>query len=142
VEDTWVSRDLPALDATVALLEEVDLPEVADIAARAGIAVKDAARALRAMDGVYVDLRMTMGDPGRWFVQRVTPQARWAVGQWPTGESLVAGLVEGLDAAAEREADPERKSRMRQAAAVVGGTARDVVVDVASKVIERSMGLG
>lgn len=64
------------------------------------------------------------------------------MGQWPAGESLVAGLVESLDAAAEREADPERKSRLRQAAAVVGGTARDVVVDVAAKIIERSMGLG
>lgn len=47
-----------------------------------------------------------------------------------------------MDAAAEREADPERKSSLRQAAAVVGGTARDVVVDVAAKITERSMGLG
>jgi hypothetical protein len=143
VEDTWVSRDLPVLEAAVALLEDLGaLPEVADIAERTGIAVEDVARALKAMDGVYVDLQMTMGDSARWFVRGVTPEARRAVGQWPTGESLVAELVKGLDAAAEREADPERKSRMRQAAAVVGGTARDVVVDVAAKVVERSMGLG
>ena len=33
VEATWVSRDLPVLDATVTLLEEgMDLPEVVDIA--------------------------------------------------------------------------------------------------------------
>jgi hypothetical protein len=86
VEDTWVSRDLPVLDATVTLLEEgMDLPEVADIAGRAGLDVEDAARALRAMNGVFVDLRITMGDPGRWFVSGVRPEARRAVGQWPTG---------------------------------------------------------
>ena len=131
------------LDATVALLEEgMDLPEVVDIAERAGLAVEDTARAVRAMDGVYVDLRMTMGEAGRWFVNGVTPEARRAVGQWPTGESLVARLVEGLDAAAEREADPERKSRLRQAATMLGGPVRAIVVDVAEKVIERSMGLG
>jgi hypothetical protein len=33
VEATWVSPDLPVLDATVTLLEEgMDLPEVVDIA--------------------------------------------------------------------------------------------------------------
>ncbi len=46
MEDTWVSRDLPVLDATVALFEDTDLPEVVDIADRAGFAVKDVARAL------------------------------------------------------------------------------------------------
>jgi hypothetical protein len=50
--------------------------------------------------------------------------------------------VEGLDAAAGREADPERKSRIRQVASVLGGPVRAIVVDVAEKVIERSMGLG
>jgi hypothetical protein len=64
------------------------------------------------------------------------------VGQWPTGESLVNQLVDGLDAAAEHETDPQRKSRLRQAAALLGGAARDVVVDIAAKVVERSAGLG
>jgi hypothetical protein len=138
VEGTWVSRDLPVLDATVALLEEgMDLPEVVDIAERSGLAAEDVGRALRAMDGVYVDLQVTMGEVGRWFVQGVTPEARRVVGQWPTGESLVSQLVEGLNAAAEREADPERKSRLRQAAGLLGGMARDVVVAVASGVVDR-----
>jgi len=142
VEDTWMSRDLPVLNATVALLEDTDLPEVVDIADRSGIAVEDVARALRAMNGVYVNLHTTLGGADRWFVNSVTPEARRAVGQWPTGESLVAQLVEGLDAAAGREADPDRKSRLRQAASLLGGPVRAIVVDVAEKVIERSMGLG
>jgi hypothetical protein len=137
-----VPRDLPVLEATVALLEDTDLPEVVDIAERTGLPAEDVARALRAMNGVYVDLRMTMGEVARWFVQGVTPEARRAVGQWPTGESLVARLVDGLQAAADREADPERKSRLRQAASLLGGTVRDIVVDVAARVIERGAGLG
>lgn len=142
VEDTWVSRDLPVLDATVALLEDTDLPEVADIAGRTGIPVADVARALKAMDGVYLGLQVTMGDSARWFVRSVTPEARRAAGQWPTGDSLVTRLVEGLNAAAEHERDPERKSRLRQAAALLGGGVRDIAVDIAAKVIERSTGLG
>jgi hypothetical protein len=138
VEDTWVSRELPVLDATVALLEEgMDLPEVVDIAERSGLAAEDVGRALRAMDGLYIDLEMTMGEVGRWFVRGVTPEARRGVGQWPSGESLVSQLVEGLNAAAEREADPERKGRLRQAAGLLGGMARDVVVAVASSVVDR-----
>jgi hypothetical protein len=141
VKDTWASRDLPALDATVALLEETDLPEVTDIANRTGLAVADVARALRAMDGVYVDLQMTMGDSARWFVRGVTPEARRAVGQWPTAESLIGQLVTGLEAAAEREDDPERRGRLRQAASLLGGAVRDIAVDIAAKVIERGTGL-
>lgn len=131
------------LDATVTLLEEgMDLPEVADIADRSGLPAEDVARALRAMNGRFVDLQITMGDSSRWFVNGVTPEARQAVGQWPTGESLVSQLVDGLDAAAEHETDPQRKSRLRQAAALLGGTGRGVMVDVAARVIERSTGLG
>ena len=57
--ETWVSRDLPVLDATVALLQEKDLPEAGDIATRTGIDVTAVGQALRDMDGVYVDLSMT-----------------------------------------------------------------------------------
>ena len=37
---------------------------------------------------------------------------------------------------------PRRESRLRQAATLLGGTVRDIVVDVAAKVVERSTGLG
>jgi hypothetical protein len=52
VKDTWAQRDLPVLDATVTLLEDSPLPEVADIATRAGLPVAETARALQALDGV------------------------------------------------------------------------------------------
>jgi hypothetical protein len=57
----------------------------------------------------------------------------------PTGKSLVTKLVEGISAAAGQESDPERKAQLQQAAALLGGTVRDVVVDVAATVVERSV---
>ena len=142
MEDTWVSRDLPVLDATVALLENSPLVDVADIAGRAGFTVAETGRALQAMEGLYVNLAMSMGGPESWSVQGVTPAARQAVGQWPSAENLITRLVEGLNVAAEHEADPQRKSRLRQAAALLGGTVRDIATDIAAQVIGRSMGLG
>ena len=53
--------------------------------------------------------------PGGWLAlgagedgeaARVAEAGR-AVGQWPTGESLIIQFVERLGAAVEREADPE-----------------------------------
>jgi hypothetical protein len=130
------------LDATVALLENSPLVHVADIAGRAGFTTAETGRALQAMEGVYVDLAMSMGGPESWSVQGVTSAARQAVGQWPSAESLITRLVEGLNAAAEHEADPERKSRLRQAASLLGGTVRDIATDIAAQVIGRSLGLG
>jgi len=55
---------------------------------------------------------------------------------------LIQQLTDGLTAAAERETDPERKSGLRQAAALLGGAVRGIAVDVAARAVERSMGLG
>ena len=111
VEDTWTSRDLPVLDATVALLENRPLVDVTDIAARAGLTVAETSGGLQAMEGVYVELAMSMGGPQSWSVQGVTPAARRAVGQWPSAESLITRLVAGLNAAADQEANPEHRHR-------------------------------
>jgi hypothetical protein len=127
------------LDATVALLE--DSPMVADaaITERTGFDPADVRRALEALDGTYVHLGRDMSG---FFVDAVTAGARRAVGQWPTGESLVSQLAEGLAAAAEKEADPERKTRLRQATGLLGGAVRDIAVEIAERFAERAAGLG
>ena len=139
MEDTWVPRDQPVLDATVALLEDSPMVTDAAITERTGFDVTDVRRALEALDRTYVHLGRDMSG---FFVAALTADARRAVGQWPTGESLVSQLVDGLAVAAEQEPDPERKGRLRQAVTLLGGPVRAIVVDVAEKVIERSMGLG
>jgi hypothetical protein len=110
---------------------------VSDIAARTGLDDAAVARALEALDPVYVDFRKTTtgGDPTFWYVLKVTPAARQAVGQWPTAESLIAALSRELTASAQHEQDAERKGLLTYAARLVGDTLRDVSVQAARSVL-------
>ncbi len=141
VHDTWAARDLPVLDATVSLLEESYMVTVSDIAAKTGLDDAAVARALEALDPAYVDFRKTTtgGDPTFWYVLKVTPAARQAVGQWPTAESLIAALARELAASAQQEQDPERKGLLAYAARLVGDTLRDVSVKAAKSVLGPAM---
>ena len=59
---------------------------VAEISGETGLDVGAVAKSLDALDGPYVakyQKLLTGGDPGPWFVTKVTPAARRAVGQWP-----------------------------------------------------------
>jgi hypothetical protein len=140
VEDTWSSRDLPVLEAVVSMLDEPGHYFVAvhEIAERTGLDKMEVARALDALDGPYIadyQRLMSGGNPTNWHIGSVNEAARRAVGQWPTPESLVDRLVQGLNQAAEHDTDPARKRRLREAATVLGETARGVVTEVVAKVI-------
>lgn len=137
MEDTWAARDLPVLAATVHLLEESYMVTVTDIAARTGLDEQAVARALEALDPVYVDFRKTTtgGDPTFWYVLKATPAARQAVGQWPTAETLIAALAAELTAAAADEQDAERKGLLSYAARLIGDTLRDESVRAAEAVL-------
>jgi hypothetical protein len=137
VDDTWSARDLPVLEATVRLLEESYMVTVTDIAARTGLAEPDVARALEALDPVYVDFRKTTtgGDPTFWYVLKVTPAARQAVGQWPTAEGFITRLTGELTAEAQKEPDADRKGLLTYAARLVGDTLRDVSLRAAQHVL-------
>jgi hypothetical protein len=143
VHDTWVTRELPVLNATVSLLEESYMVTVSDIAARTELDVPTVARSLEALDPVYVDFRKTTtgGDQTFWYVLKVTPQARQAVGQWPTPDSFVTRLAEELSAAAAQEEDVERKGLLSYAARLIGDTLREAVVRAAGQVLAPSMNL-
>jgi hypothetical protein len=140
VHDTWAARDLPVLDATVSLLEESYMVTVSDLAARTGLDPAAVARALETLDPDYVDFRKTTtgGDPTFWYVLKVTPQARRAVGQWPTPDSFVTRMAAELSAAAAQEEDTERKGLLSYAARLIGDTLRDVAVRAAGQVLNPS----
>ena len=137
MDDTWAARELPVLAATVALLEESYMVTVSDIAGRTGLDEAVVARALEALDPVFLDFRKTTtgGDPTFWYVLKVTPAARQAVGQWPTPEALVTALAGELSAAAGQEADPERKGLLTYAARLIGDTLRDASLRAAEAVL-------
>ncbi len=142
VHDTWAVRDLPVLDATVGLLEQSYMVTVTDIAARTGLDPAQVARSLEALDPLYVDFRKTTtgGDPRFWYVFKVTPEARRAVGQWPTAESLVAALADQLYAASHQETGDERQNLLAYAARLIGDTLRDLAVDAAARVLSPALG--
>jgi hypothetical protein len=130
------------LDATVRLMETNNFPSVGDIAAAAGMDIETTGRALQALEGTFLDLSKSYDGLESWNVSAVNADARRAVGQWPTAESLIARLAEAFDTAAEQEPDPERKSRLRTFAGWLGGAGRDIAVEVAAKVVEHQMGMG
>jgi hypothetical protein len=142
VHDTWAARDLPVLDATVGLLEQSYMVTVTDIAARTGLEAPVVAKALETLDPVYVDFRKTTtgGDPRFWYVFKVTPEARRAVGQWPTPESLANRLADELAAAAQRETDGERQALLSYAARLIGDTLQEYTVRAAAGVLAPALG--
>jgi hypothetical protein len=144
MEDTWASRERPVLDAVVRLLETKPEVLATAIAAETGFEVDVVGRSLLALEGVYITkIAKPWGyHPEAWRVSGVTPDARRAVGQWPTPESLVDRLAEAFGNAADDEPDPERKGRIRQVAGFLSTTGRDVATEVVSKIILRSTGMG
>jgi predicted ArsR family transcriptional regulator len=137
VEDTWAARDMRVLDAVVALLERSYMVTVSDIAERTGLGLADVARSLDAMDPGYVDFRKTEtgGDPTFWYVLKATPQARRAVGQWPTAEGLIDRLTKAFNDAADREEEPGRQQQLRQAAGLLADGVHDVAVQAAATIV-------
>ena len=59
----------------------------------------------------------------------------------PQPDEFVAELILGLERAADGESDPEIKSRLRGAAAILGTVGRHVTTEVAAKIIVRAMDL-
>ncbi len=144
MEDTWGVRDIPVLNAVVTLLEQSYMVTVSDIAGQTGLDLADVARSLDALDPTYLDFRKTEtgGDPTFWYVHKVTPQARKAVGQWPTAESLINRLAEAFAEEAEGEEDIERQYQLRQAAGLLAETVHDVAVRVAAGITGPSGAVG
>lgn len=138
VAPTWFDRDLPVLEATISLLEERGHPgafvQVREIAERSGIDAGVVLTALAAMEHEYVSLNLVLagGDPNPQMVTGVTAEARRAVGQWPSPETMADRILAALETTVEQEEDPVRKGRIRAAADAVAGIGRDVLVSVLS----------
>jgi hypothetical protein len=118
------------LSAVVELLDRSYMVTVSDVAEKTGLDLAEVSRSLDSMDPTFVDFRKTEF----WYVNRVTPEARQAVGQWPTAEGLVDRLVKAFSEAADHEEDAERHYQLRQVAGLLGETARDVAVRVAATI--------
>jgi hypothetical protein len=135
--DTWTNTDLPVLEAIVSQLdatpsEPVGLRELGKLTK---LTETDLGRAMARLasasppffEGVEID-ELTYPI----FVTRIFERALQATGRWPSPETLVSGLVDALNQAADSENDPEKKSRLRQTAETLGGAALQVAIAWAS----------
>lgn len=137
VEDTWRTRDMPVLSAAVELLDRSYMVTVSDIAGQTGLDQAAVARSLDALHPTHVDFRKTEtgGDPTFWYVLKVTPEGRRAVGQWPTAEGLVDLLIRALRDATLREKDSERQLQLHQVTSLLAESVRDVAIRAARTVV-------
>lgn len=148
MEDTWGGRDLPVLQAIVSAFEDPDQyqPRLGRLTGMCGLPEREVQTALRALANASPPLLQYPRPPEEVtdpiIITDVTERARRLVGQWPTADSLATEITKALSEAAERESDHTKKSRLREAAAFLGETARGVVVEMLSRVIERQAGLG
>lgn len=148
MEETWTTRDLVVLTAAVALTEKLaprEIPDGEEIVNETGLAERDVILALSALNDEYlkVDRRGAgLDDASRLAITKIYPAARFAVGQWPTGEVMLDKLVAGLERAADAEDDPERKSKLKDTASWLGAGLRDTAANVLGAVIAHGMGMG
>lgn len=136
----WAHRDLPVLIATVELTDEMVLqgmcPAARDIAERSGLGIETVIASLNALDqGAF--LEVSRASDFAWDVTAVTGAARREIGQWPSPESIVDRLIAGVQQAAERETEAERKSWLRTLAGQLSGSARAILVNVVSDIVEQ-----
>lgn len=148
MEDTWTSRELPVLNAVVKAFEDRDRRQlrVAELTALCDLPESDVQAALRSLDSAsppYLEApRPGWGATYPAIITGVTERARRAVGQWPTPESLVDRLAEAFGQAAEHEADPQKRGRLREVASWLGQAGRDIAVKVAAEVLLRQPWMG
>lgn len=112
-----------------------------EVAERTGLSIEDVRLGLIALNGEFLDLHRTAGDPAGWPITNIRPAARRAVGQWPTPESLVDQLLTALEGLQEDAIDPAKKSRLAAARRGLLELGHSVLVEVAAKALEHSIGM-
>lgn len=140
-------RDLLVLDAIVTVFDKPDrnqmrMPEVVELCGLPEGEVQAALRVLANATPPYITGTGVSGLAYPVIISDVTERARRAVAQWPTPESLVNQVVNGLREAAANEPDPGKKRALRKAASVLGDTAKDVATEIAAKIIVHAGGIG
>ena len=141
VQSTWATRELPILAAAFRKVEAGDtsINQLATICEEPGLAPRELLAglgALQSADPPYLEVDYGGGwsdeRAGGGYVSEVSERARRELGAWPTADGLLEQLVAALVREAEEEPEPERRGRLRNAADVLGGAARDIAVSVIS----------
>lgn len=147
MESTWENRELVVLDLLVRYFDDPDAFRlgIPAIVQQTGLSDDQVKRALRALASASPPLIEGTGfgeiSYPVWMTG-VTERARRLVGAWPSPGGLADRLIAALESAAETEQDEEKRTTLKRMASLLGGMGRDIFVDVTSKVIGRSIGVG
>jgi hypothetical protein len=145
IESTWESVDHPVLAAAVRYIEDHDwgqLPQAFDLAPMVGLDAEEVGKALLRLDGEYIEASRPLGGLSHVGVDGVHPKARRAVGQWPSPIDLAERVLGGIQEAAESELDEEKRGKLRQTAAFLGSSGKDLFINLLASVIAKSTGIG
>ena len=143
MESTWERRDLPVLEAIVRYFDEHDGPEIPDVETFVKLTGMDpgqVARAVRALSPRFIKTGAALGGLMDVAIMGVTDEARQAVGQWPTPESVADRIVAALLEAADEEPDERKRTKLRAAAETLGSFGRDLLINVAANVATKPIG--
>lgn len=150
IEDTWSRWEYPTLIA-IARWEQANPTKSflsrEQVVERVGGEGEDAWKVGRALDrlakaGLIEIMDVMDGSPWPAMVSGLTTAGLRRVGAWPTPAALQADLVERLLKAAERIQldEPQKASRVREVAEVLGGVASDVFAKVIAEVLAKAAG--
>lgn len=129
--DTWESRDLPVLRATVQLHEERGHPiRAREIERATGLDRETVQRALRALRREPYFEKATDSFGGEIiFVGEPTGEALRVAGQWPSPELRLQRLIEAFEAVAADESRPEEeRSRAKQVGLWLTGMFQQIAI--------------
>jgi hypothetical protein len=134
LEDVWATRDFLVLREATRMIDNGDNPTLNALAEAAGLDLGTTARAIRALErrGLVTPDERLSGVAG---VEAVSGEAYLLTGLHPNGDDAVTQLISALRQAAEHEADPDERSRLRKLADNAGGVSRDVLANVLATVI-------
>lgn len=140
IVETWTARELPLLRIALREDDAGRNAQFEDMAAETGLELRAVSHSMRTLhDAGYVDAYFAGAFSG--FVHSVGERARRELGSWPSPESLVDQLVSAFADAAERETEPERKTRLRAVADGMGGAGRSVAVELFTAFLRQQAGL-
>jgi hypothetical protein len=136
--DLWTDTDGPLLRTIVTLFDATPTVGVRTAQAKELSGLEDAEFEAAMIRLETAEPPLLSGIP-KWDlnyvfqITSVTERARVKVGDWPSPESLIDGLIAALAEAAEAEPDPVKKTKLKQAVEVISGFGLQVAIGWATK---------
>lgn len=139
--DVWYSRDLPVLTFLAKHFDAGGLMiEDAAVAAATGMDPTEVSKAIHALQRRrFIDAAFTAS--GWAHVKEVSGDAYTLTGLHPAPGQDVTTLIDALNQAADQQADPEEKTKLRKTAEIVGSMSQSVVSGVITAVIRAQTGM-